>query len=84
MRNNDDEPWYNNNMKTMTQVDLPDLHGKEVYVLSSTCPGDMGIGEYLLNTGEIVSGISTSLKGHVVYWVNHDKDVYLGVGVQHV
>jgi hypothetical protein len=80
MRNNGDEPWYNNNMQ---ESDLPDLHEEKVYVLSSTCPGTIQKAKYLLNSGKIVSGISTSLKDAVVYWVNHDKDIYLGVGVLH-
>jgi hypothetical protein len=81
MRNNDDEPWYNNNM---TQADLPDLYGEKVYVLSSTCPGAIKVMDYLLDSGEVVRGIGTDIRNQVVHWVTYDKDVYLGVGVQHV
>jgi len=83
MRNNGDEPWYNNNMQESDLPDLPD-EGNYKYVLSSTCPGCETVGEYLLTTGEIVRGISTFYKSVVVWWVNRDKDVYLGVGVEHV
>jgi len=81
VRNNDDEPWYNNNM---TQDDLPDLYGENVYVLSSTCPGVIKVMDYLLDDGEVVRGIGTDIKNQVVWWVNRDKDVYLGIGVIHV
>ena len=80
MRNNDDEPWYNNNM---TRADLPDLYGEKVYVLSSTCPGAIKVMDYLLDSGEVVRGIDTDSKNQVAYWVNRDGDIYLGVGVQH-
>lgn len=83
MRNNDDEPWYNNNMQESDLPDLPD-EGNYKYVLSSTCPGGFMITEYLLTTGEIVKGIGTSFKESVVRWVRKDGDIYLGVGVQHV
>ena len=82
MRNNEGEPWYNNNMKESDLPDLPDL--KYGYILSSTCPGGFMITEYLLTTGEIVRGISTISKRSVVYWTRTDGDIYLGIGVRHV
>lgn len=81
MRNNDDEPWYNNNM---TQADLPDLYGEKEYVLSSTCPGVIKVMDYLLDSGEVVRGIGTNSRHQVIWWVDRDKDTYLGVGVEHV
>lgn len=83
MRNNDGEPWYNNNMQESDLPDLPDK-GNYKYVLSSTCPGGFMITEYLLTTGEIVRGISTIFKRSVVYWTRTDGDIYLGIGVRHV
>ena len=82
MRNNEGEPWYNNNMKESDLPDLPDL--KYGYILSTTYPGGMLITDYLLTTGEIVRGISTLYKGTVAWWVNNDNDIYLGIGVKHV
>lgn len=81
MRNNGDELWYNVNM---THNDLPDLYGEKVYVLSSTCPGVIPVRDYLLDSGEVVRGIGTDIRNQVVWWVNRDKDAYLGVGVEHV
>ena len=82
MRNNDGEPWYNNNMKESDLPDLPDL--KYGYILSTTYPGGNLITDYLLTTGEIVRGISTIFKRSVVYWTRTDGDIYLGIGVRHV
>lgn len=83
MRNNEGEPWYNNNMQESDLPDLPD-EGNYEYVLSSTCPGGFMITEYLLTTGEIVKGIGTIFKQSVVYWTRRDGDIYLGIGVRHV
>ena len=82
MRNNEGEPWYNNNMKESDLPDLPDL--KYGYILSTTYPSGMLITDYLLTTGEIVRGISTIFKRSVVYWTRTDGDIYLGIGVRHV
>ena len=81
MRNNDDEPWYNINM---THDDLPALQREKVYVLSSTCPGVIPVRDYLLDSGEVVRGIGTNSRHQVIWWVDRDKDTYLGVGVEHV
>ena len=83
MRNNEGEPWYNNNMQESDLPNLPD-EGNYKYVLSSTYPGEHTIAEYLLTTGEIVRGISAFYKSVVVNWVNRDNDIYLGIGVRHV
>lgn len=83
MRNNDGEPWYNNNMKESDLPDRPNV-GNYRYVLSTTNPGCEIVGEHLLTTGEIVRGISTFYKSVVVNWVNRDNDIYLGIGVKHV
>jgi hypothetical protein len=82
VRNNDGEPWYNNNMKESDLPDLPD-EGNYKYVLSTTCPGGFKIEEYLLTTGEIVRGINNYSKEGVVNWVKRDGDIYLGIGVKH-
>ena len=84
MRNNDDEPWYNTEMKESDLPTLPEDNGEHKYVLSTTNPGCEIVGEYLLTTGEIVRGISTFSKSVVVNWVNRDNDIYLGIGVKHV
>ena len=83
MRNNDDEPWYNTEMK---ESDLPTLpeDSAHKYILSTANPGCEIVGEYLLTTGEIVRGISTFYKGTVAWWMNNDNDIYLGIGVKHV
>jgi len=84
MRNNDGEPWYNNNMKESDLPTLPANNGECSYVLSTTNPGCETVREHLLTTGEIVRGISTLYKSAVVNWVNRDNDIYLGIGVKHV
>ncbi len=84
MRNNDGEPWYNNNMQGSDLPTRPGDNGEYRYVLSTTNPGCEIVGEYLLTTGEIVRGISTFYKSEVVNWVNRDNDIYLGIGVKHV
>lgn len=78
MRNNDGEPWYNNNMK---ESDLPDL--KYGYILSTTYPGGNLITDYLLTTGEIVMGTPCSMKSTVDWLVKEEGGRYLGVGVLH-
>lgn len=84
MRNNDGEPWYNNNMQGSDLPTLPEDNKEYRYVLSTTNPGCEIVGEYLLTTGEIVRGISTYNKGTAACWVNRDNDIYLGIGVKHV
>ena len=83
MRNNDGEPWYNNNMQESDLPTLPDK-GNYKYVLSTTYPGGNLITDYLLTTGEIVRGISTFYKSTAAWWTNKDNDIYLGIGVKHV
>lgn len=84
MRNNDGEPWYNNNMQGSDLPTLPVDNKEYRYVLSTTNPGCEIVGEYLLTTGEIVRGISTYNKSTAAWWTNKDNDIYLGIGVKHV
>jgi hypothetical protein len=84
VRNNEGEPWYNNNMQGSDLPTLPEDNKEYRYVLSTTNPGCEIVRDYLLTSGEIVKGIGTMFKSLVVTWVRSDGDIYLGVGVEHV
>ena len=68
----------------MKEEELEDLKRNEVYVLSPKLKALYEERTFLLRSGELVSGcIYARTKGTVVFWVNHDGDTYLGIGVIH-
>lgn len=71
----------------MKEEEFPTLKGgEEMYVLKlSDAPINkkISVQEYLMNSGELVTGIGCDDKETTVRWVKVYGDTYLGIGVFH-
>jgi hypothetical protein len=71
----------------MKEEEFPTLKGEEeMYVLKlSDAPVNkkISVQEYLMNSGELVTGVGFYHKDTVKRYLDRDGDTYMGVGIYH-